>query len=171
VLLEAWPRLQADATLVVVGDGPLLGAARATRGICALGPLDRAELPVAYAASELALLPSIPTARFREPWGLVCNEAMHQGRPVVATSAVGAVAGGLVKDGHTGLVVEPGNAHALSAAIDRLLADEALRGRLGAAARGAVSGYTYDAMVDAFDHALGAAGARRAAGSGATGAR
>jgi glycosyltransferase involved in cell wall biosynthesis len=161
VLLEAWPRLQADATLVIVGDGPLLSTARATRGTRALGPLARAELPVAYAASELALLPSIPTARFREPWGLVCNEAMHQGRPVVATSAVGAVAGGLVRDGDTGLVVEPGDAHALSAAIDRLLADQALRNRLGAAARAEVSGYTYEAMVAAFDRALAAAARAR----------
>jgi glycosyltransferase involved in cell wall biosynthesis len=161
VLLEAWPRLQADATLVIVGDGPLLGAARETRSVRALGPLARAELPVAYAASELALLPSIPTARFREPWGLVCNEAMHQGRPVVATSAVGAVAGGLVRDGDTGLVVEPGDARALSAAIDRLLVDEALRNRLAAAARAAVSGYTYEAMVTAFDRALAVAARAR----------
>src|SRR5205085_2789563 len=86
-LLEAWPRVTADATLVIIGDGPLLGAARATLGTRALGPLERAELPVAYAASELALLPSIPTARFREPWGLVCNEAMHQGRPLTSSPA------------------------------------------------------------------------------------
>ena len=50
----------------------------------------------------LLVLPSIPTPRFREPWGLVCNEALHQGTPVVATTAVGAVAGGLVRDGETG---------------------------------------------------------------------
>jgi glycosyltransferase involved in cell wall biosynthesis len=116
--------------------------------------LPRSELPVAYAAAELAVLPSVRTPRFLEPWGLVCNEAMHQGRPVVATDAVGAVAGGLVRDGQTGLVVKAGDSAGLAAAIDTLLADEPLRARLGAAAREAVSAYTYDAMVEAFDRAL-----------------
>ena len=91
--------------------------------IRALGPLPRAELPAAYRAGALALLPSIPTPRFKEPWGLVCNEAMEQGRPMVATTAVGAVAGGLVRDGETGLVVAPGDPAALAGAIDRLLSD------------------------------------------------
>ena len=73
----------------------------------ALGPLPRPELPVAYAASAFALLPSIPTPRFKEPWGLVCNEAFEQARPMIATTAVGAVAGGLVRDNETGLVIAP----------------------------------------------------------------
>src|SRR5581483_4620011 len=97
VLLQAWSGI--EASLVVIGDGPLAGAAARASGVRVLGARPRSELPVAYAAAELAVLPSIPTPRFREPWGLVCNEAMHQGRPVIATDAVGAVAGGLVRDG------------------------------------------------------------------------
>ncbi len=120
----------------------------------ALGPVPREELPVAYAAAALLVVPSIPTPRFLEPWGLVCNEAMHQGTPVIATTAVGAVAGGLVRDGETGLVVPAGDAGALAGAIDRVLADGALRARLGAAGREAVSAYTYDAMAAAFTRAL-----------------
>jgi glycosyltransferase involved in cell wall biosynthesis len=73
---------------------------------------------------------------------------------------VGAVAGGLVVDGDTGLVVAPGDAQALAAAVDRLLADEVLRSRLGSRARQAVSAYTYDAMVAAFDSAISAARSR-----------
>jgi glycosyltransferase involved in cell wall biosynthesis len=119
-----------------------------------VAPLARRELPVAYAAAEFAVLPSIPTPRFREPWGLVCNEAMHQGRPVIATAAVGAVAGGLVRDGVTGVVVAPGDPRELGQAIDRLLSDPPLRARLGAAGRNAVSHHTYDAMADAFARAL-----------------
>ena len=116
--------------------------------------MDRTKLPAAYRAAEMALLPSIPTARFTEPWGLVCNEAMHQGRTVIASAAVGAVAGGLVRDGDTGVVVPPGDPTALSRAIKGLLTDHARRERLGAAAREAVSGYTYDAMTGAFGRAL-----------------
>jgi glycosyltransferase involved in cell wall biosynthesis len=157
VLAQAWPQVRADATLVVIGDGPLSPLVASLPRARLLGPLARSELPVAYRAAEVALLPSVPTSRFTEPWGLVCNEAMHQGRPVVASAAVGAVAGGLVRDGETGVVVAPGDPVALARAIERLLADEPLRGRLGAAARVAVAPYTYEAMADAFDRALATA--------------
>lgn len=159
VLLDTWPSIHArcGGTLVLVGDGPLADEARRTPHAQFLGPLPRPELPVAYRASEVALLPSIPTARFLEPWGLVCNEAMHQGRPVIATTAVGAVAGGLVRNGETGLVVPPGDTEALLRAVDRLLSDDVLRARLGAAAKAAVRPYTYDAMVEGFDRALATA--------------
>jgi glycosyltransferase involved in cell wall biosynthesis len=157
VLLDAWRRVRSEATLVLVGDGPLALLAGATAGARLLGPLPRAELPVAYAAAELAVLPSVPTARFREPWGLVCNEAMLQGRPVIATDAVGAAAGGLVRDGEDGLVVPAGDPVALARAIDLLLGDPALRARLGTAARAAVAPYTYEAMVEGFERALAAA--------------
>jgi glycosyltransferase involved in cell wall biosynthesis len=173
VLVKAWDEIATQATLVVIGDGPLArGSApfanpvsvsdrpsgKPARKIRFLGALPRAELPVAYAASALTVVPSIPTPRFREPWGLVCNEAMHQARPVVATRAVGAAAGGLVRDDDTGLLVEPGDPHALAATIDRLLKDPALRSRLGENGRRAVAHHTYDAMVEAFGSAFAAAG-------------
>jgi len=156
VLLEAWRQVSGEAELVFIGDGPASEQAAAS-GARMLGALPRGELPVAYASAALALLPSVPTPRFREPWGLVCNEAMHQGRPVIASDSVGAVAGGLVRDGETGLVVPAGDADALARAIRRLLDDEPLRARLGAAARVGVAPYTYDAMVSAFDAALATA--------------
>jgi len=161
VLLDAWPQVAPEATLVLIGDGPLAGRAAAASRARLLGPLARAQLPVAYAASELTVLPSITTPRFREPWGLVCNEAMHQGRPVIASASVGAVAGGLVHHQRTGWVVEPGSAGALAGAIDRLLGEPALRAQLGARAREAVAHHTYDAMLEAFDRALAAAYAPR----------
>ena len=64
-------------------------------------------------------------------------EAMAAGLPVVA-SDVGGVPE-LVVDGETGLLVPPGDPHALAAAIDRLLDDPDLRRRLGAAGRLRVS--------------------------------
>jgi glycosyltransferase involved in cell wall biosynthesis len=163
-LLAAW-RLLAPAdparTLVVIGDGPLAADVQATPHSRLLGPVPRERLPVAYAAADALVLPSIPTPRFREPWGLVCNEALHQGTPVIATTAVGAVAGGLVRDHETGLVVAPNDPQALAAAIARLLDDDALRARLGRAGRAALAGHTYPAMADAFGVALARAGALR----------
>jgi glycosyltransferase involved in cell wall biosynthesis len=160
VIARAWPSVGEDATLVVVGDGPLAARVAALPRTRTLGPLPRAELPGAYAASAFALLPSIPTPRFKEPWGLVCNEAFEQARPMIATTAVGAVAGGLVRDGETGLVVAPGDPAALARAINLGLEDDALRERLGAAAHAAVQPYTYDAMANAFAQALATAGVR-----------
>ena len=158
VLVRAWPQVAGDATLVVIGEGPVAEALAALDGVRVLGPLPRPELAVAYAAARFSLLPSVPTPRFKEPWGLVVNEAMHQGRPVIVTTAVGAAAGGLVRDGDTGLVIDPGDPTALAAAIDRLLADPAFTDRLGSAARTAVAPYTFDAMADAFDRAFAIAG-------------
>ena len=162
-LLAAWRevvRARPAATLAVAGDGPLAAQVRAAPGVRLLGPLARDALPVAYAASAALVVPSIPTPRFREPWGLVCNEAMHQGTPVIATDAVGAAAGGLVRDGSTGLVVPAGDAGALAAAIGRLLDDPATAARLGDAGRRAVAAHTYAAMADAFGAALARAGVR-----------
>jgi glycosyltransferase involved in cell wall biosynthesis len=79
----------------------------------------------------------------------------------VATTAVGAAAGGLVLDGETGVVIPPRDPVALAGAISRLLEDEGLRERLGAAAREAAAPYTYDAMAAGFDRALEVALARR----------
>jgi glycosyltransferase involved in cell wall biosynthesis len=158
VLLDAFAAVDRTATLVLIGDGPLAARAAHTHHARVLGALPRCELPVAYAAAEASVLASIPIPRFREPWGLVCNEAMHQGTPVVASDAVGAVAGGLVRDGETGVVVPAGDAAALTAAIETLLGDRATRQQLGAAAKAAVAAYNYDAMVAGFDRALVAAG-------------
>ncbi len=163
-LLAAWRALRVNATLVAIGEGPLSGAVVAAGGgtggpIRLLSPRPRPELPVAYAAASFTVVPSVPTPRFKEPWGLVCNEAMQQGRPVIATDAVGAAAGGLVRDGETGLVVPADDPVALRGAIERLLTDRALRTRLGAAAREAVRPFNYDAMADAFGNALRAANA------------
>lgn len=158
VLLDAWRQIRVPgAQLVLVGEGPLAARAAATPGAHLTGALERGQLPVAYASAELVVLPSVPTPRFREPWGLVCNEAMHQGRAVIASDGVGAVAGGLVRHERNGLVVPARDAGALAGAITRLLGDEHLRARLGAGAATDVAAYTYEEMLGAFESALASA--------------
>ncbi len=72
---------------------------------------------------------------------------MNRKLPVIASDAVGAVAGGLVRDGHNGLVVPAGNARALADAMRRLADDAPLRVRLGAAGERDVQAYTHDAWA------------------------
>jgi glycosyltransferase involved in cell wall biosynthesis len=84
-----------------------------------------------YAGADVVAIPSIPSRRFVEPWGLVANEAMNQRCAVVTTDAVGAAAGGLVRDGRTGLVVPAGDPGALAGAIRRLRDDPDARAEMG----------------------------------------
>jgi glycosyltransferase involved in cell wall biosynthesis len=109
-----------------------------------------------YAGSDVLVVPSLPTRDFLEPWGLVVNEAFHQGVPVIATDAVGAAAGGLVRHEHTGLIVPAGDERALRAALHRLHDDAGLRRALGENARREVAAYTFDAWAQGMSRALAA---------------
>jgi glycosyltransferase involved in cell wall biosynthesis len=75
---------------------------------------------------------------------------MNQGVPVVTSAAVGAAAGGLVRDGETGLVVPERDTAALAAALRRLLTEPGLAHRLGEAARQEVACWTNERMVEGF---------------------
>jgi glycosyltransferase involved in cell wall biosynthesis len=161
-LVEAWRRagLDGQAALAVAGDGP--PSDRLDReSMTVLGRLGQDELPALYAAADALVLPSIATATFREPWGLVANEAMHQGTPVIASDAVGAVAGGLVKDGRNGLVFPAGDADALSVRLQTIARNPQLVRELGAAARTDVAAYTPAAWVRGMQQALAAVGQSR----------
>ena len=138
------------------GDGPIRARAAAA-GALTPGPLSPHDLRNSYAGSDVVVVPSLPTRDFLEPWGLVVNEAFHQGVPVIATDAVGAAAGGLVQQERTGLIVPAGDAQALAGALRRLHDDAPLRARLGAAAREAVVPYSQTAWAAAMSRALSAA--------------
>jgi glycosyltransferase involved in cell wall biosynthesis len=155
VLSDAWRLVRADhAVLGIVGESDGAREWGFGESVVFTGRLERERLPVAYAAADIVVVPSIETPRFLEPWGLVCNEAMSQACPVIAATAVGAAAGGLVRDVETGLVVPTGNPAALARAIERLLDDAGLRHRLGSNAREAVAEYSYERAADAFAAAL-----------------
>jgi glycosyltransferase involved in cell wall biosynthesis len=167
VLLEAWRHAglpASGAALVVVGDRYAPGRHSATTAgsVHVLGALSAERLRRVYAASDVLVVPSIPTATFLEPWGLVVNEAMNQGVTVIASDAVGAAAGGLVRDGDTGLVVPAGDAYALAAAMRRLADDAPARARLAAAGREAVAAYSHEAWAQGFSRALATVGLARA---------
>ena len=94
-LLDAFAALpDLPAKLRLIGNGSLepqvsRRAAQDPR-VELVGYVPQERLPAELARSRCLVLPSITTDLDREPWGLVVNEAMHAGLPVVATDAVGA---------------------------------------------------------------------------------
>lgn len=161
VLRSAWSRAGLDpreAALVLVGPG----AGRRTDGaILELGPFSPERLRDVYGACHALIVPSIPTPTFREPWGLVVNEAMNRSLAIISSDAVGAAAGGLVRDGEDGLVVPAGDSLALAGAIRRLAQDGELCARLGRAGAEKVLGYSHQAWAEGFSKALSTVGLSR----------
>jgi len=157
VLLDAWREsgLNASAAaLVLVGAGT--GPPRIPTGgaVVFVGSQPPDQVRNFLAAADVCVVPSLRTRAFREPWGLVANEAMNQSTPVIASEEVGAVAGGLVRHERNGLVVPADDAPALAGALRRLHDDRALRTALGANARRDVAAYTFEAWAAGFEGAL-----------------
>jgi glycosyltransferase involved in cell wall biosynthesis len=109
--------------LVVVGDGPLRPRVPAAVGF----------VPPGEVGSYLERAAVVACPSRREGYGIVARQALAHGRPVVA-ARVGGLAEAVV-DGETGLLVPPGDAAALRAALEQLLGNAELRARMGAAAR------------------------------------
>jgi glycosyltransferase involved in cell wall biosynthesis len=185
-LIRAWQRSDlhnaSSAALVLVGVGSSppwippggavcppresaarqrVGVMRAPAGVSCIEPVPAERLREMYADADVLVAPSIRTRTFREPWGLVVNEAMNRGLATIASDAVGAVAGGLVRDGHNGLVVPEGDVDALAQAMVRLAEDPELRVQLGAAGAADVRAYTHEAWAGGFSEALATVGLSR----------
>jgi len=164
-LLEALAKLRTerfDAHLVVVGvpraAGPV-GAALERFGLSSVvrfvaGEAD-ARLSARYAEASVAVVPSL-----YEGFSLPAIEAMACGLPLVATTG-GALPEVVGPDGVAALLVPPGDAGAIAAAVARILDEPALAQRLGAAARDRVRtrfswGRVARATVDEYRVVLGA---------------
>jgi glycosyltransferase involved in cell wall biosynthesis len=129
------PELRANVGLVLVGDGPARArlsqsAARISPGQVQLAGFAQREALAAYYALADALI--FPTRS--DPWGLVVNEAMACGLPIVTTSAVGCAAD-LLAGGWNGYVVSPGDDAGLAAAMDCLARNPGLRAQMGTSSR------------------------------------
>ena len=116
------------------------------------------ELARVYAAADAVLFP----VTWDEPWGLVPLEAMAVGRPVVATGTGGSAE--YLRDGENALLVPPGDAGALAAAVRRLASDGELRRRLRRGGLATAAGHDNADFLDALEReALRTGGAGRTA--------
>jgi glycosyltransferase involved in cell wall biosynthesis len=149
-LLERLTQSYGDLRLVIVGNGPLRGELERdlrerglTRLVVFTGARPHEEVVALIGQFDVALAPyaHLDHAFYFSPLKLF--EYMACGVPVVAAASGQIVE--VVHDGETGLLYPPGDLEALTAACDRLLADSALRQRLGqAGAREIHSQYTWD---------------------------
>jgi glycosyltransferase involved in cell wall biosynthesis len=149
-----------NAFLVFAGDGPQrvemeerahdLGIADRVK---ILGFVNQSQLPETYRASDLFVLPSD-----YEPFGLVVNEAMLCGCPVVVSDKVGAQQD-LVTHGKTGFVFPCGDIRALSGILRELLGNPEEISALSAAARARMSTWSprecVEGTVQAIEQAVG----------------
>ncbi len=151
LLLDAFERVRRRRRcwLLMVGDGPLRQAAEALverrriPGVLMPGFLNQTEVPRAYSAADVFVLPSA----FHETWGLVVNEAMNFGLPVVVSNKVGC-GEDLVRRGWNGFIVDHRDAVALARAIEALVVDQEMRRAFGARSIKLVGEYSISACGD-----------------------
>ena len=140
------------ARIAIVGDGPFEPSLRTVHRqlglrdrVEFLGAQSEFELLALYRAASVCVLPSTHRS---EALGLAMIEAIASGRPVVSTE-LGTGTSWVNQHGSTGLVVPPGDAVSLAAAINLLLDDPELAERFGAAARErARREFSHDVMAE-----------------------
>jgi glycosyltransferase involved in cell wall biosynthesis len=134
--------------LVLVGDGESrssLEALAATLGLTKhvrfVGFRNQSELPGFFALADVFVLPSR-----HEPWGLIVNEAMASGCPVIVSSDVGCHPDlvSTTSDAPTGLVYPFGDISALTAALHRIFSTPLTAKQMGGAARQRIATWSFD---------------------------
>jgi len=111
-----------------------------------LGFVPEVDLPELYNAVDVFALVSRRYDLLVEGFGIAAVEASASGLPVVAGREAGLI--DAVRDGETGLLVDPYSPAVVAEALNRLLADAALRRRMGAAGRRAVeTHFNWDRVV------------------------
>jgi glycosyltransferase involved in cell wall biosynthesis len=148
--LVAAVKREREIIILVAGAGALeqeLAAAARAAGVTlhALGFCNQSKMPQVYAVADVLVLPSDG----RETWGLVANEALACGRPVILSDAVGA-APDLAADGTAGRVYPVGDVGALAAALRDVIARPPTAEAITAKSRA----YSIAAAADGVDAAL-----------------
>jgi len=150
-LLEAYaeldPETRSTVGLAFAGDGPSKSELEwraqdiSPGAISFPGFLHREDLACMYALAEALILPT-----HSDTWGLVVNEAMACGLPVVVTSVAGCAID-LVNDGWNGYIVPLRDPEELRAAMGSLLQDSELRQKMSARSRERIRNYSPEACA------------------------
>jgi glycosyltransferase involved in cell wall biosynthesis len=155
-LLRAFARANVRGShLIFAGEGPLRRdleketiSLELNRQVHFLGFANQTQLPDIYRASDLMVLPSE-----YEPFGLVVNEAMLCGCPVVLSDRVGA-GDDLVMPGQNGFVFPRGDVDALAAILREVLPDSERLKTLGEAAQKRMCAWSPSQGIDSIAEAV-----------------
>jgi glycosyltransferase involved in cell wall biosynthesis len=156
-LLQAFHRLVQEgvqAQLLFVGDGEehrrleMYAEQHQLSNVRFLGFRNQSEMPQFYAIADIFVLPSAV-----EPWGLVINEAMCAGVPIVATDQV-AAATDLIEHERNGYVYPVGNIGMLTQYLHKLLANPIQRVTMGRYSLEIISHWSYKECIDGILNAL-----------------
>ncbi len=138
-----------DVSLLLIGDGVdetrYREMAANDPSIVFAGFVQAAELPSYYAASDVFVFPTLG-----DPHGLVVEEAMAAGLPILVTSAAGDIRR-RVPEGEIGFVVPPADAVALADRMLRLAHDERLRQAMAVKARTLAAHRSHQVYADEFE--------------------
>ena len=155
-LLEAFTKLSGNKllTLVIIGDGSRsqyyhsYTQQNQLDNVVFTGFQPQSALPQYYGIADIFVFPTRS-----DPWGLVLNEAMAAGLPIVCSDAAGA-APDLVVNGKNGYLVPVGNVEKLSEALQILVEDESLREKMGLHSSDIIAGYTPQKMAQGLKEAI-----------------
>lgn len=146
VLLQAYAEVDTQIPLVLIGRIFLTELKEhLPPNVFLMGSWPHDAVMGAWNRCTIGLVPSIVA----ETFGIVALEAMHQGKPVIATRNGGLT--DVVVDGETGLLVPPGNPQALRDAIQSLLDDPVRLEHMGQMARQRVAEFQAKAVVPRFE--------------------
>lgn len=140
--------------LMVLGDGDLRqqveseGRRLLENRLLMMGFVNQSQIGKYYLAADIFVLSS----RF-ETWGLVVNDAMQFGLPVVISSRVGCQRD-LVEKGVTGMVFADGDAGDLARCLQEVIGQDEKRARMGEAALRRIEGYSTKVSVDGIVQAI-----------------
>ena len=143
-----------DVALVYLGDGELRKEIESyiknhnLKNVYLIGFKNQTELPEFYAMADVFVLPSK-----LEPWGLVVNEAMCFGLPVIVSDQVGA-GGDLVEDGENGYIYPVGNIIELSERLKVLLGGKVLREKIVIAVLEIIKKWSYKEDINSVTKCL-----------------
>lgn len=147
-LIESWKRVDSSVSLFIIGGGKerekyeLMIKENELKNIYLLDHLDKDILRKYYLASDLFVLPTKGDA-----WGLVINEAMACGLPVITTDRC--IAGlELIDDYENGYIVQVEDVEMLSSRIIEIMGDDELRYKMSSNNIRTISEYTIENMAE-----------------------
>lgn len=163
LLIEAFAKLEKEiknSFLLIAGKGSFEQKAKSLaqelgiKNIKFLGPVDKEHIGFYYSICDVFVLPSTFRDYDAECWGLVLNEAMAFGKPIVSTDAVGG-AYDLIENRINGFRVKHGNVEELYLALKKILTNDNLRKEMGKESKKLIeTKFNYHNMAKGFELAI-----------------